>query len=147
MADSIWFKPVDIKEMNERGKGTMVEHIGLIVTEVGPDWIKGTMPVDHRTIQPRGLLHGGANVVLAESLASLAGNYVVNPAEFYCVGLEINANHIRSATDGVVEGISRPLHLGRTTQVWQTEIRQGQKLMAVSRMTLSVLPVTKKTPR
>ncbi len=137
----IWFKPIDLKELNARGRGTMVEHIGIVITQVGPDWIKGTMPVDSRTVQPRGILHGGANVVLAESLASLAGNYVVDPAQFYCVGLEINANHIKSTTQGIVEGTTRPLHLGRSTQVWQTEIVQGTKLISVSRMTLSVLPV------
>jgi 1,4-dihydroxy-2-naphthoyl-CoA hydrolase len=136
---SIWFRKPTKEECQLRGKNSMVEHIGIEITEIGEDFIKGTMPVDHRTHQPRKILHGGASVVLAESLASLAGNYCVDVDRFICVGLEINANHIRPVTEGFVEGVSRPVHLGKSTQVWNTEIRQNGKIVCFSRMTLSVL--------
>lgn len=136
---SIWFKSYSLEEVNARGKGTMVEHLGIVVTELGPDSITGRMPVDHRTKQPVGLLHGGASVALAETLGSTAANLVVDRDQEYCVGLEINANHISSCRDGEVTGVSRPLHLGRTTQVWETRITQEDRLVCVSRLTLAVL--------
>lgn len=139
----IWFKPYTLAEIQQRGRGTMMDHIGIEITELGEDFLAGTMPVDERTRQPVGILHGGASVVLAESLASTAGNLVVDIAKEYCVGLEINANHIRSVKDGVVLGTARALHVGRSTQVWETRIvqrdGQGDKLVCVSRMTLAVL--------
>lgn len=141
---AIWFKTYSLADVNFRGKNTLVEHLGIEVLELRDNAIMGKMPVDHRTKQPVGLLHGGASVALAESLASLAANLVVNPDEQYCVGLEINANHISSCRDGEVIGTATPLHLGKTTQVWQTEIRQGERLVCVSRMTLAVL---KKAPK
>lgn len=134
----IWFKQWNLSDLNKRGQGTMVEHVGIEVTELGEDFIRGIMPVDERTKQPIGLLHGGASVVLAESLASLAGNCVVDIAKEYCVGLEINANHLRSVTQGFVTATSRPLHLGRSTQVWETKIEQDGRSVCVSRMTLAV---------
>jgi 1,4-dihydroxy-2-naphthoyl-CoA hydrolase len=134
----IWHKALTLEMLNERGANTMVEHIDIKVTEVGPDYLVATMPVDHRTKQPAGLLHGGASVVLAESIASMAGNCVVGP-ELMCVGLEINANHLRPVTSGHVVGKTMPLHLGKTTQIWQTEIRHNGKLSCVSRMTLAVI--------
>lgn len=136
---AIWFKPYTLDQLNERGKRTMVEHIDIRITALTDDTLVGTMPVDERTKQPIGLLHGGASVVLAESLMSIAGNLTVDPTTHYCVGQEINANHIKSARDGLVTGTARPIHRGRTTQVWQTEIRQGDNLICVSRMTLAVL--------
>ena len=151
---AIWHRNYSLEEVNLRGKGCMVEHLGIDILEMGESHILGRMPVDSRTKQPIGLLHGGASVVLAETLASTAGNLCVNPATHYCVGLEINANHISSARDGFVLGKTFPLHLGRTTQVWQTEIRQAgpdgpsenagenagkDRLICVSRMTLAVL--------
>jgi 1,4-dihydroxy-2-naphthoyl-CoA hydrolase len=136
---NIWFKKPSIEECRNRSQGCMVEYIGIEVTEVGDDYIKGTMPVDHRTHQPRKILHGGASVVLAESLASLAGNYCVDLSKYICVGLEINANHVKPVTEGVVEGTASPVHLGKTTQVWNTEIRQNGQLVCYSRMTLAVL--------
>ena len=142
-AMSIWFRNYTLEEVNARGKGTMVEHVGIEVVEIGDDFIKATMPVDSRTIQPRGLLHGGANVVLAESLASMAGNFVLDPALEFGVGLEINANHISSCTEGQVLGTARMLHRGRTTQIWEILIHQGDRLVCVSRMTLAVLKVRK----
>lgn len=139
MAAAIWFKPYTIEEVRRRGIDTMMDHVGIKLTELGADFLAGTMPVDQRTRQPAGILHGGASVVLAESLASTAGNLVVNPLEEYCVGLEINANHVRSVREGEVFGATKPLHIGRTTQVWETQIRQGDKLVCISRMTLAVL--------
>ena len=136
---AIWFRPYTLEEVNHRGQNTLVSHVGIEVIEMGDNYIKGRMPVDERTKQPVGLLHGGASVVLAETLASTAGNLVVNPAENYCVGLEINANHLRSCTSGFVVGTSTPLHLGKTTQVWETKIHQDHHLVCISRMTLSVL--------
>ncbi|MBS1983311.1 MAG: hotdog fold thioesterase [Bdellovibrionales bacterium] len=136
---SIWFKDYSLDEVNARGRGTMVEHVGIEVIEIGPDFLLGTMPVDHRTKQPVGLLHGGASVVLAETLASTAGNLIVDRDHEYCVGLEINANHIRSVTAGHVLGRSTPVHVGKSTQVWETRITQNDKLVCVSRMTLAVL--------
>lgn len=137
---SIWFKETSLDMLNQRGKGTMVEFLGIQFIEVGDDFMTATMPVDSRTKQPRGILHGGANVVLAETAASTAANTVVDPEHFYCVGLEINANHIRSVKDGIITAIASPLHLGRSTQIWQINIfNEEQKLTCTSRMTASVL--------
>lgn len=137
---SIWFSEPSIERVNAIGKGTLVEHLGIEVTAIGDDFLKARMPVDQRTIQPQGLLHGGASVALAETLGSIAAALCVNGAEKVCVGLEINANHVRSARSGYVTGTVRPLHIGGTTQVWQTEIVDEQaRLVCVSRMTLAVL--------
>ena len=138
---SIWFKKdLSVSDLAPLGKNTLGEHIGIEWTEVGPDYIKATMPVDHRTRQPYGLLHGGASVALAETLGSVAAAMVVDHSRFYCVGLEINANHIRSARDGFVTGITRPVHIGGTTQVWDIKIYDMQeKLLCISRITVAVL--------
>ena len=135
----VWFQTPNLKVLNDFGRGTMVEHLGIDLTEAGDDFLKGTMPVDHRTKQPHGLLHGGASVVLAESLGSIAANLVVDYDKFYCVGLDINANHIQPVRDGFVTGVARPVHLGRTTQVWEIKIQQSDKLVCVSRLTMAVL--------
>lgn len=140
---SIWFqKPSGdfIEQINQRSAGCMVDHVGIRFTEIGDDYLTGTMPVDRRTKQPYGLLHGGASVVLAETLASVATNLTLDPTERYAVGLEINANHIRSATEGTVTGTTRPLHRGRSTQVWEIHIKQGEELICVSRITLAIVP-------
>jgi 1,4-dihydroxy-2-naphthoyl-CoA hydrolase len=137
---SIWFKPLILEDVQHRGKSSMVEHLGIEITEVGDDFLRGTMPVDHRTIQPMGLLHGGASVALAETLGSLAANFVIDPAKKYCVGLDINANHIRSAKKGIVTGTATPLHFGSSTQVWSIEIKDEQdRLVCISRLTMAVL--------
>src|SRR4051812_29699836 len=107
----IWFRDFKLEEVNRRGRGTMVEHLGIEMTELGPDFLRATMPVDHRTKQPDGLLHGGASAALAEPLASPAANLVVDHQAFYCVGLEINANHISGCREGLVIGTSTPVHL------------------------------------
>lgn len=136
----IWFKPYTLAEITEMRKGTMVEHIGIEFTELGDNFLRGTMPVDHRTVQPMNLLHGGASMALAETLGSIAANLVVDPATHYCVGLEINGNHTRSARSGLVTGTATPLHLGSSTQVWSIEIRDEQdRLVCISRHTMAVL--------
>ena len=114
----IWFKEFTAQQLNERGNNTMSEFLGIKFTEVGDNYMVATMPVNERTKQPIGILHGGANVVLAETIASTAANAVVDLSRFYCVGLEINANHIRSVKEGLVMATTTPLHLGRSTQVW-----------------------------
>ena len=136
---SIWFVEPSIERVNAMSKGTLVEHLGIEITAIGADFLTAKMPVDQRTVQPFGLLHGGASVALAETLGSIAALLCVNQAEKVCVGLEINANHMRSARSGHVTGTARP-HIGGTTQVWQTEIvDEGARLVCVSRMTLAVL--------
>ena len=107
--------PVSLDELNRLSRGTLIDHLGIVFTGAGEDWLQATMPVDERTRQPYGLLHGGASVVLAETLGSSAGNLCVDTASQVCVGLEINANHLRAARSGVVTGTARALHVGRTT--------------------------------
>lgn len=137
---SIWYQPFTLEALNQRGAGTMTEFLGITFIEIGKDYLKATMPVNAKTKQPLGILHGGANVVLAESLASVGANVVLNHETHYAVGLEINANHIRSTSDGLVMGITRPLHLGRSTQVWQTDIfNEKGDLTCTSRMTAAVM--------
>jgi len=118
----------------------MASHLGIVFTELGPNFLKGTMPVDHRTKQPMGLLHGGASVVLAETLGSVAANLVVDPLVFACVGLDVNANYIRSVKQGLVTGTAKPLHIGSTTQVWGIEITDElSRIVCISRLTMAVL--------
>ena len=136
----IWHTPPDIDELNQIGKGTAVSALGIEITEVGVDFLKGSMPVDERTRQPLGVLHGGASVLFAESLGSIAANYVIDHDKAYCVGMEVNANHIRSIREGMVTGIARPLHLGRSTQVWEIRIHDQQdRLICISRLTMAVV--------
>jgi 1,4-dihydroxy-2-naphthoyl-CoA hydrolase len=138
---SIWFEPtVTTEQIQALARQTMVEHIGIEFSEIGEDYLKARMPVDHRTRQPYGLLHGGASVVLAETLGSMAAALVINRRQFYCVGLEINANHIRGVREGLVTGIARPLHIGRSTHVWEIRIQnEAGKLVCVSRLTVAII--------
>ena len=118
----------------------MTEHLGVEWVELGKDFFKAKMPVDHRTIQPYGLLHGGASCVLAETIGSVASHLVIDPSEFYCVGIEINANHIRSAKDGFVYGTCSPLHIGSSTHVWDIRItNEEEKLICISRLTVAIM--------
>ncbi|WP_433853210.1 hotdog fold thioesterase [Stenotrophomonas nitritireducens] len=134
--------PVSLDELNRLSRGTLIDHLGIVFTGAGEDWLQATMPVDERTRQPYGLLHGGASVVLAETLGSSAGNLCVDTASQVCVGLEINANHLRAARSGVVTGTARALHVGRTTQVWEIRIEnEAGKPVCISRLTLAVVPV------
>lgn len=130
-----------LDQVNASRAGTLVGHLGILITEIGDDFVRGTMPVDERTRQPYGLLHGGASVALAETLGSMAGNLCLDPQEAMAVGLEISANHVRAMTDGLVTGTARPLHLGRNTQVWDIRIENDAgQLVCVSRLTLAVVP-------
>ena len=140
LAVSIWKQTTDLDRINAWNHGSLVEHLGMCVTEVGEDYVRGTMPVDARTKQPFGLLHGGASVALAESLGSLAGNLCLETSEM-AVGLDINANHVRAVTEGVVTGTARALHVGRATQVWEIRIEDERgKLVCISRLTIAVVP-------
>jgi 1,4-dihydroxy-2-naphthoyl-CoA hydrolase len=136
---ALWKRTPTLEQLNAMAAQTMMEHLAITFTEITPTSLKAKMPVDHRTHQPRGLLHGGASCVLSETLGSTAANLAVDPAQHSCVGLEINANHLRSATTGWVEGETTALHIGRSTQVWETRITQQGKLLCVSRLTLAVL--------
>lgn len=137
---TIWFRELSTEELNQRGQNTMSEFLGIQFIEVGKDFLSATMPVNERTKQPIGILHGGANVVLAETVASTAANAVIDLNQFYCVGLEINANHLRSVKEGLVTAVTTPIHLGRTTQVWQINIfNEEGKQTCVSRMTAAVI--------
>lgn len=131
---------ITVEALNALGKGNMSEHLGIEITEVTGDSLRGKMPVDQRTKQPMGLLHGGASLVLAETLGSVAAYACIDTSLQYCVGLEINANHIRSAREGYVYGKATPLHIGRKTQVWEVRItNEKQQLVCISRLTVAVI--------
>ncbi len=133
-------KPTTLEALNAASRGTAIEALGIVFTDLGDDYVRGTMPVDARTVQPYGLLHGGASVLLAETLGSSAGNLCVGD-DAMCVGIEINANHLAGVRDGVVTGTARPLHVGRSTQVWEIRIEDAQgRLSCISRLTLAVVP-------
>lgn len=138
---TIWKKPVNITQLEQNNSGTAVANLGIEFTGIGEDWLAARMPVDHRTIQPMGILHGGASVLLAETLGSVASNLCVDSSTHYCVGLDINANHVRAAKEGYVTGEARPIHLGRSTHVWEIRIVDAAgRLTCISRLTMSVLP-------
>jgi len=129
-----------IEQINIFGKNTMVDSLGIKITDFGDDYICGKMPVDERTIQPFGLLHGGASAALAETLGSIAGGMKVDHEGKTVVGIEINCNHLRSARSGWVHGIAKPIKLGKKIQVWNIEIKNDiDDLVAVSRLTLAVI--------
>lgn len=133
------FKAHTIEGLNDWGKNTASAQLGIEFTGSGETWLEARMPVDERTHQPMGLLHGGASVLLAETLGSVAGNLCVEPGQA-CVGLEINANHLSSVRSGWVYGRVEPIHVGRSTQVWEIKIRrEDQKLVCISRLTLAVI--------
>jgi len=140
----IWFnKSLTLEQIKSLTPHTMNEWIGIELIELGEDFLKARMPVDHRTKQAYGMLHGGASVTLAETIGSIASVMIVDPEKFYCVGLEINANHIRSARDGWITGIARPLHIGNSTHVWDIKMENDQgKITCVSRLTVAVLKIT-----
>ncbi len=137
---SLWKQPADLARLNAWSANTMMETLGIRISAVGDDWLQGTMPVDHRTHQPYGLLHGGASVVLAETLGSTAAMLTLDPEKELAVGLEINANHIRGVRSGTVTGIAKALHIGRTTQVWEIRIENEEgALVCISRITMAVI--------
>lgn len=134
------YKSINISQLNELGKNTLAEHLQMEVTQVGEDFVTMQMPVNSNVHQPLGMLHGGAVAALAENVASLAGNLVVNADGKACLGLSLNTNHLKSARDGYVHATARPIHLGRSTQVWEVETRNDeQALINVCRMTLAVV--------
>ncbi|SHF50383.1 hotdog fold thioesterase [Vibrio gazogenes] len=134
----IWKRPIDIDLLNQTSVNTMMEHLNIVYTEVTDSTISATMPVCHFTHQPLGMLHGGASVVLAETLGSVAANCCVDEGA-YCVGLDINANHIRAVRSGTVTGVAQPMHIGVSTQVWQINIHdERDRLVCTSRLTIAV---------
>jgi 1,4-dihydroxy-2-naphthoyl-CoA hydrolase len=137
---SIWRNVFSLEELNSRFKGTLNGNLGILFTEVGDDFVRATMPVDERTMQPYGLLHGGASVALAETLGSMGAAMCVDGKAYQVVGQEINANHVRAARRGLVWGTARPVHLGGRTHVWGIEIvNSEQKLVCISRLTMAVI--------
>ena len=137
---SIWFREYNLDEISALQRGNMGAHIGIEIVRIGADHLDGRMPVDKRTTQPDGILHGGASVALAETLGSVGGAMVVDRERFQVVGQEINANHLRPVREGFVHGSARPIHIGRRSQVWAIEIvDDNQRLVCVSRLTLAVI--------
>jgi uncharacterized protein (TIGR00369 family) len=137
---TLWHGAHTCDALNAHSRGTMVEHLDIRFTEIGADYLCATMPVDARTRQPMGLLHGGASVVLAETLGSTGATLCVDPDQYQCVGLDINANHVGAARGGVVTGTTRPFHIGGRTQVWSIEVvNEAQKLICVARLTVAVI--------
>ena len=136
----IWLKKPTIADLDQLCQNTMVDHLSISFTGIGDDYITAKMPVDHRTKQPDGLLHGGASVALAETIGSVAANLVIDRSAKICVGLEINANHTRSVRSGYVSGTARAIHLGNSTQIWEIKIIDAQKrLVCISRLTMAVI--------
>ena len=140
-AAPIWFGKPDLDALAEMTAGTLAAHLGIAYTELGPDFLRGTMPVDERTMQPQGIMHGGASAALAETLGSVAAHLCVDRSRKRCLGLDISVNHIRRAVaPGEVTGTARPLHIGRTTHVWEIRIENAAgALVGVSRLTIIVL--------
>lgn len=139
---SIWHRTPDIDMMNDQmNKGTIVDHLGIVMTEVGDDFLTGTMPADARTFQPYGVVHGGANVVLAETLGSTAGAHVIDFATSKCLGQEVSATHLRPVSFGFVIGTARPIHLGRRSHVWEIRLTNEEgKLTCISKLILAIIP-------
>ena len=140
---SIWFKKPDADYINEKlNIDTIDQHLGIIISEVGDDFIKGTMPADSRTCQPFGIVHGGASVVLAESLGSIAGCHVVDHNQYRCVGQDVSATHLRPVSAGLVSGIAKPVHLGKRSQVWQIKLSDdSDRLTCMVRLILAIIEI------
>jgi 1,4-dihydroxy-2-naphthoyl-CoA hydrolase len=137
---SLWRSLISLEELNAANRDTLNANLGMVFTVIGEDFIRGTMPVDARTVQPYGLLHGGASVALAETLGSIGAAMCVDAAEYQCVGQEINANHVRAARSGLVTGTARPVHIGGRTHVWSIEIlNDAGQLVCISRITVAVI--------
>ena len=136
----IWKVEMSLAMLTERSKNTMVDHLGIEFTDIGEDFLVARMPVDERTRQPIGIMHGGASCVLAETVGSTAANCCIDLTTSYCVGLDINTNHIRSIREGFVIGTAKPFHIGRSTHVWSIEIiNEKNQLISVNRLTMTVL--------
>lgn len=131
---------ITVEFLNQWSRNTMSENIGIEFTAIGEDYLEAKMPVDHRTQQPLGLLHGGASVALAETMGSVAATLCVDTTKQFCVGLDINANHLRSVKNGFVKGVTKPIHIGKKTQVWEIKIsNEAGELVCISRITMAVL--------
>ena len=139
----IWFKKPDADYINEKlNIDTIDQHLGIIISEVGDDFIKGTMPADSRTCQPVGIVHGGASVVLAESLGSIAGCHVVDHNQYRCVGQDVSDTHLRPVSAGLVSGIAKPVHLGKRSQVWQIKLSDdSDRLTRMVRLILAIIEI------
>jgi 1,4-dihydroxy-2-naphthoyl-CoA hydrolase len=138
---AIWKQAPDLERINGWSRNTLMQALGIRITAIGEDWLAGTMPVDARTRQPFGLLHGGASVALAETLGSTAALLTLDPEQDVAVGLDINANHVRGVRAGIVTGTAKALHLGRSTQVWEIRIENEEgALVCISRLTMAVVP-------
>jgi 1,4-dihydroxy-2-naphthoyl-CoA hydrolase len=145
---SIWRTPLTVQAANATAAGTLLEPLGIVFTEIGEDFVRGTMPVDARTHQPYGLLHGGASVALAETLGSVGAGMCVDASRHLCVGQEINANHLRPVRSGKVTGTARPRHVGARSQVWSIDIvDESGTLICVSRLTVAVIERPKSDAR
>lgn len=139
---SIWFTEPNLALMNQRCSGSLVETLGIELVSFDQNSLTGKMPVDHRTKQPAGVLHGGASVAFAETLGTWAAVCSVDRSRFHCVGMEVNANHLRAVSEGWVWGIAKPIHLGKSTQVWSIEISDEEKqLCCISRLTVACLSI------
>lgn len=137
---TIWKIPFTIEMINERNKNTMVDWLGIEFTEIGDNYLIARMPIDHRTKQPFGIMHGGASAALAETVGSIAANYAVDQAHHQCVGLDLNTSHLKMVQEGYVYGVAKPIHLGKKTHVWEVRTYNEQKqLVSQSRMTMYVL--------
>lgn len=141
MSNIIWYnKSLSLPEVKSLTPNTMGDYLGMEWVAIGPDYLSIRMPVDHRTHQPYGLLHGGASCALAETVGSVASYFVINPDKFICVGLEINANHVRAVREGFVTATAHPVHLGASTHVWDIRIKDDHdKLVCISRLTVAIL--------
>lgn len=137
---SIWRTQTSVEQLQEHSRNTLAETIGIRVTEVGPDFLRATMPVNPRTHQPMGVLHGGASVALAETVGSLAATMCIDRTLYVCLGQEINANHLRPVSSGTVTATARPFHIGKRSHVWSIEIRdERERLVCISRLTIAVV--------
>jgi len=135
----IWKSEINLQTLNERSKGSLSDFLGIVYEEVGDDYLIASMPANERTLQPFGILHGGSNCALAESVASAAANFCIDNKKQLAVGLEINTNHLKAVRKGMVRGIAKPYHLGRSTQVWEIQILHEKKLTSVSRLTMAII--------
>ena len=140
---SIWFQPIKNEDLKKIRSGTMADFIGIVFTEIGNDFLIATMPVNERTFQPMKIMHGGASCVLAETLGSVAANCCVDMEKKVCVGLEINTSHIKMVKSGLVTGTARPVHIGKSTQLWEIHITdEANQLISLSRLRVAVLDKT-----
>jgi 1,4-dihydroxy-2-naphthoyl-CoA hydrolase len=138
---SIWHHTPNPSMMDKMSEGTIDQHLGIKITEVGDDYLIGTMPADSRTFQPYGIVHGGANVVLAETLGSMAGAHIIDSEHYLCMGQEVSATHLRPVSSGLVTGTARPIHLGRRSHVWEIRLTNDQgKLSCIAKLILAIVP-------